>query len=119
MALTGTLLNGMKRGLDAYRHQQTQHFGADTLIDTNCVERHAFARCTVIDGSTAADVPAGVAILAGVAHMQFASTLSAAQQASEQRLTLAQGAPNHLSLHVGVVDDQAPVVFLQPQTPVR
>ena len=79
MALAGTLLNGVNRGLDAYRPQQTQHFGANTLINANGAERYAFARCTVIDGSTAADVPAGVAILAGVAHMQFASTVSAAQ----------------------------------------
>ena len=79
MALAGTLLNGVKRGLDAYRPQQAQHLGADALIDANGAERDAIARRTVIDGCTATDVPAGVAILAGVAHMQLAPAMAATQ----------------------------------------
>lgn len=83
MALAGILLNGVKRGLDSYRPQQAQHLGADALIDANGAERYAVARCAVIDGCTAADVPAGVAILAGVAHMQLASAMSATKQTRE------------------------------------
>jgi hypothetical protein len=89
MTLVGTLVNGAKCSRHADGSKHLQDLGADGQIDAQRPECNALARRAMVDGGTAAEVAAGVAILAAIAHMQLAPTVSATQQTGEQGLALA------------------------------
>ena len=115
-----THLDGGQRRLDADRTQQSQHCIADRSIHAQAAEGDARPGA-VVNMRAVAAVADAVPLGAAVVDMHTPAAVSAAQQAREQRIAVAHGAPCHQAPAVGVVGDQplVPLVLVPRKRSLR